>query len=42
MRTCVLGNGVVQLVVRLHLLRLRAVGLEEQTALSNGGNKSEA
>ena len=29
----VLGNGVVPLVVRLHLQRLRAVGLEEQIAL---------
>ena len=37
-----LGNGVVQLVGILHNQRLRAIGLEEQTALSNGGDKLEA
>ena len=38
----VLGNGVVQLVDLLHLQRLRAVCLEEQTALHKDGDKVEA
>ena len=36
------GNGVVQLVVLLHLHRLLAVGVEEQTAVHKDGDTLQA